>query len=110
VWLRKYGPLVVGLPGCLLAGWIELTRALDGHQIAWVYAFEWPFFAVVGTYIWWRTWHPPAIEGRLPDSAHVAAPSTGVPGAESSSVDPELEAWERYLARLHAADPPGEPP
>ncbi|MGB8650436.1 MAG: hypothetical protein WCD35_07215, partial [Mycobacteriales bacterium] len=47
-------PVVVGVPGCLAAGWFELTRARAGHAIAWAYVFEWPFFALAGAYIWWQ--------------------------------------------------------
>jgi hypothetical protein len=113
--VRKYLPLVGGLALCLLAGLIELRRALDGHRLSWVYAVEWPFFAVVGTYIWWRTWHPPADdEDRVPDGRPRSirdTPASRPDGARSqASADPELAAWESYLARLHAADPPGGPP
>ena len=111
--LRKYLPLALGVPICLAAGWIELQRALDGHVIAWVYAVEWPFFGVVGTYIWWRTWHPPVEHG------NTSSPTSSAPGSVAddrdsedvpAAIDPERQAWERYLARLHAADPPGGPP
>lgn len=99
-WLRRYAPLVVGVPGCLAAGWFELDRALAGRGIAWVYAFEWPMYAVVGTYVWWRVWHPAD-----PDAApHRSADDLPV------AADPELMAWQGYLARLQRDDPPGGPP
>jgi hypothetical protein len=42
------------VPFCLWAGWFEYTRAQEGHWRAWVYAFEWPFFAVVVIYLYRR--------------------------------------------------------
>jgi hypothetical protein len=103
--IRLHGTLVAGLTLCAVATWIEWHRALDGHVIAWVYAFEWPFFAVVGTWMWWRLLHgddrprrnrrPERLTGR---SVHI------------EEDDPELLAWQDYLERLHAQDPPGGPP
>ncbi|CAN5684034.1 hypothetical protein BH10ACT8_BH10ACT8_17670 [soil metagenome] len=122
--LRLTLPLVLGVGVCLFAGWFELTRALDGHQIAWVYVFEWPFFAVIGCYMWWRL-RTSASEG--PSAANEAErPSPGrhtrprgrairtAKASDSVSTDlaedPELLAWQRYLAKLQADDPPGAPP
>jgi hypothetical protein len=111
---RKYLPLVLGVPGCLAAGWFELTRALAGREVAWVYVFEWPLYALVGAYMWWRIWRPstrrdgPSSRKRSPDRSHpVDRPAVQVAEAD---VDLGLEAWQDYLARLHAADPPGGPP
>jgi hypothetical protein len=113
--VRKYLPLLIGVPGCLAAGWFELTRALGGREVAWVYVGEWPLYAVVGVYMWWRIWHPPLggapgqSEGPPPQTRDGSRLDRGHPDAEPTE-DPGLEAWQRYLARLHAADPPGEPP
>jgi hypothetical protein len=46
--------LAFAIPFCLWAGWYEWTRAQEGHWRAWVYAFEWPFFAVVLIYLYRR--------------------------------------------------------
>jgi hypothetical protein len=99
---RMLLPLLIGVPGCLAAGWFELTRALDGRMVAWVYAFEWPLYAVLGVFMWWRIWHRPRAEGvRVPEQPAQAGPPVE---------DRELVAWQRYLAQLQAADPPGGPP
>ena len=112
--LRQYLPLVVGVPVCLGAGWFELTRALGGREVAWVYAFEWPFYAVAGTYMWWQVWRPrPRV---LPEQLSRAGPTIRrepvrrVAAASLDDDDPGLVAWQRYLARLEAVDPPGGPP
>jgi hypothetical protein len=86
--LRFHVPLVLGIAVCLYAGWFELRRALDGRTIAWVYAFEWPGFAIAGVVIWWRI-----ITDR-------DAPRPGGPDAEHADRipddDPGLVAWQEY--------------
>jgi hypothetical protein len=108
--LRVYVPVLVGVPACFAAGWFELTRALGGREIAWVYTFEWPLYGVAGLYMWRRIWHP-RLRG-LPSPAKPAkapkAPTTAT--AVEGSDDAGLVAWQDYLARLEAADPPGGPP
>jgi len=46
--------LFVVVPFCLWAGWFEFGRAQSGNWRAWVYTFEWPFFAAVSIYLWRR--------------------------------------------------------
>lgn len=93
--LRLHAVLVLGLAGCAVASVIEWRRALSGHTLAWVYAFEWPLFAVVGTWVWWRL-----LRGDdRPTHRRDAAPT-----AESDVPDVGLIAWQDYLDRLHAAD------
>jgi hypothetical protein len=103
--------LFVGGGGCLLAGWFELTRALDGREVAWVYAFEWPFFALIGGVLWWRLLHAPCADAKFePSSAPLLEPSAGSEPVSEAAPDRGLLAWQDYLARLYAADPPGSPP
>ncbi len=104
--LRLHATLVIGVAGCAAAAWFEWTRALSGHEVAWAYSFEWPLFGVVGTYIWWKLVHQEAAD-RSPSSRAVADP---IAEQQLAIDDPELAAWQAYLARLQAADPPGGPP
>jgi hypothetical protein len=76
-----------------------LTRAQTGREVAWVYAVEWPLFAIFGTGVWWRLLHDSPPRRVVPDDP----PATDEP-------DPGLAAWQQYLAKLQAADPPGGPP
>ncbi|CAB5053884.1 MAG: hypothetical protein F2938_01385 [Actinobacteria bacterium] len=46
--------LFVVVPFCLWAGWFEFGRAQSGNWRAWVYTFEWTFFAGVSFYLWRR--------------------------------------------------------
>lgn len=106
--------LLVGLAGCAVASYIEWRRALSGHVIAWAYAFEWPLFAVLGTWVWWRLLHadsvPHKISAQRGDSAPRGLRRATRARATVAPDDPQLVAWQEYLARLHAVDPPGGPP
>ena len=97
--LRLHAALLAGLALAGSATWLEWTRAQAGHTIAWVYTFEWPLFAVMGTYLWWRLLHTDA------------EPTGSTPGPDPDGTpDQDLVAWQAYLDRLHEADPPGGPP
>lgn len=107
---RLHLAALIAIPGSLAAGAFELWRALAGNQLSWAYAVEWPVIAGYGIHLW-RTLVREQTEGEGrsarsqgdPSSAPVATPA-GVPA------DPGLEAWQEYLARLHASQPPGGPP
>jgi hypothetical protein len=112
--LKLHLTLLLAGGGCLAAGWFEWTRALAGREVAWVYAFEWPFFALAGSVLWWRLL--PAAPVRR-DSSRVIGHPTSADGPARRNVsqavsasDIGLIAWQEYLARLQASDPPGGPP
>lgn len=88
--LRFHVPLLIGVAVCTYAGWFELSRARAGHTIAWVYTFEWPGFAIVGVYIWWR------IITNADDSRPSGPAVTHEP--DIAADDPGLAAWRQYLA------------
>lgn len=103
--LRLHAALAAGLALSGGATWLEWTRAHAGHAVAWVYTFEWPLFAVLGTVLWWRLLHADARPARRGDRAPDSASGPG-----AAAADPDLLAWQAYLARLHETDPPGGPP
>ncbi len=49
--------LVTVVPGCFLAGWWQVTRALSGNLLSYFYSIEWPIFAVLGVIAWWQLIH-----------------------------------------------------
>lgn len=107
--LRLHATLLVVAGGCLYAGWFELSRALAGNALSWVYVFEWPFFAAFAALIWWRSLHDGP--GAGPVAAPARAPSPAAADRNPSDEGGEqLRAWQDYLARLNASHPPGGPP
>jgi hypothetical protein len=42
---------------CIVAGWWQATRALDGNSLSYVYSVEWPVLALVGVWVWWSLVH-----------------------------------------------------
>lgn len=91
--LRFHLPFSLAVCCCLLAGWFELTRARAGHTIAWVYAFEWPLFAVLLAVMWWRV-----VTERT--NKRPGPPGSAGSGAEIPADDPGLQAWRDYLAEV----------
>ena len=49
--------ILVWFPMCIVAGWWQATRALDGNSLSYVYSVEWPVLALVGVWVWWSLVH-----------------------------------------------------
>lgn len=45
--------VAVWSPGCVVAGWWQATVAMSGNTLSYLYAVEWPVFAVFGVVAWW---------------------------------------------------------
>jgi hypothetical protein len=110
--LRLHATLIVVAFGCLAAGGFEISRALSGNKLSWVYVFEWPFFAGFSVVIWWRLLHEDDPAG--PASAPHSPQAPGVrstPALDGDAIeDDQLRAWQDYLGRLHPEHQPGGPP
>jgi hypothetical protein len=67
--------LLILAPGCLYAGWWQVHRAESGNTLSWLYAVEWPVFAVVAVIGWWQLIHedPAAVDSRKVERARRAA-------------------------------------
>ena len=90
---RIHAPFLLGVLGCCGAGWFELTRARTGHTIAWVYVVEWPLFAALFAWMWWRV----ATDRGTRRPSPPGAPARGR-DADIPDDDPGLRAWRDYLA------------
>jgi O-antigen/teichoic acid export membrane protein len=114
--------------GFLGLGWWQVRRAAAGNPLSYAYAVEWPLFAAFVVAMWVREVRlalrppdpdavpptpQPAGAGYVP---FTVAPRTAAPAAEYAAddpADPELSAYNRYLAWLNAnpdrrpADYPG---
>ena len=117
---------LVVVPGCLALGWWQVTRALDGNSLSWVYSVEWPFFAAYAVYMWWKLIHeepvrhpwrrgsglgPPGLEaaGAPGGGGADTTPTEAGPGPNDTRGGPpdpgdeELERYNRYLEELNAS-------
>lgn len=102
--------LVTVVPGCLLAGWWQAHRALNGNLLSYFYSLEWPLFAVLGVIAWWQLVHDVPVPGRPvePVRTHISllhrddevpsAPLAWDQGLETA----ELQAYNEYLKGLAA--------
>jgi len=129
-WLGWHLLMVVSFWGMLWLGDWQLHRALGGNALSWAYTFEWPLFACFAVVFWAKTIRDEfrIRRGELPrpsaDSSFAAAGSgaigSGMSGAALDDLpvsvravqasaaapaddeDPELSAYNAYLARLNA--------
>jgi hypothetical protein len=124
-WLGWHAFAVLATIGMLWLGDWQFHRAESGNALSWAYTFEWPIFAVFGVVFWAKTIRDEfkphtdpgyAPEADLPVGAGASAPvapsrdggggvsvGTGGPGARATEDedDPELAAYNAYLARLN---------
>lgn len=94
------------------------TRAIHGDHVAWIYTVEWPFFACYAVYTWWKLLHddPDARKRALRERPAASVSALEASHGETTPValsegfdpydesDPELAAYNRYLASLHERD------
>lgn len=116
-WLLRHAAAVLLVLGCLGLGWWQLGRASAGNTLSWAYALQWPIFAGFVGFLWWRE----VRHGLGPDrSSEAADPPDGPPApppgavairrpvrvarpvARDDDTDPELAAYNKYLAWLNA--------
>ena len=125
-WLAWHAFAVLAAWGMLWLGDWQFHRAIGGNALSWAYTFEWPIFTVFGVVFWAKTirdeFKPHTDPGYVPEvdlppGASVGA-AAGVNGNASSvgagasgqvaraseaqdEDDPELAAYNAYLARLN---------
>jgi DNA-binding transcriptional regulator of glucitol operon len=82
--------VVVWVPGCGVAAWWQVTVALAGNSLGWLYAVEWPVFAVLGVCGWWQLVHddPETVrERRAARKGRAIEPRADAPPAGESLVE-----------------------
>jgi hypothetical protein len=100
--------LVLWTPGCLVAGWWQVTRALDGNGLSYLYSVEWPIFAIIGVWVWWIQIHtdPQTVglpaQRKLEAAQATTAPPVPVAERHYADEDAELAAYNDRLAELAA--------
>jgi DNA-binding transcriptional regulator of glucitol operon len=111
--LTLHVAVILWVPMCLIAGWWQVTRALDGNGLSYLYSVEWPLFAIVGIGAWWVLIHtdPETVGARAQRRLlAVRGPgnSAGSPPAPRRREDEDeaLSAYNDQLAALAVSDHP----
>ena len=103
-WLLRHVLVVVAVGTCYGFGRWQLGRAIDRHSfLNWTYTVEWGLFGAFAVLVW--AWYlRDEIRGPQPEQDEPAKP-VYLPQAQpvSDEDDPELAAYNRYLASLHAS-------
>ena len=81
---------------CLSAFLFEVQRALGGNTLSWAYVFEWPLLGGYAVYMWKKLLQDERGEESRPP-------------VDFDEVDPDLDAWNAYLASVHQNDRPSTP-
>src|SRR6516162_5957868 len=96
--MRLHLALLVCVSLCASAFAVEVMRALGGNPLSWAYVFEWPILLAYGVYLWQRL----VREERGRDAP--AEPLAPLVAPALDEDEEAREAWNAYLARLHAED------
>lgn len=109
--------LLIWSPGCLIAGWWQVHRALSGNTLSYLYSIEWPCFALAGVYAWWLLVHiDSSTPGRTTaeqllaarrSATHAAAARRSAPAARDGGTIGELLVAQRAAAANATADAAG---
>lgn len=102
-WLFRHVLLVLGVGVCVGFGRWQLGRALDRHSILnWSYTVEWVLFGLFCLLCWgWFLRDELRGEPEEPDDAPPPRVYQPVAQPVSDEEDPELAAYNRYLAELN---------
>jgi DNA-binding transcriptional regulator of glucitol operon len=95
---------------CVLAAWWQVGRAFGGNSLSFLYAIEWPCFAVLGFFGWWAllqvekpTEDQEVARREYEDRMRAEALAARETAATLGEEDPQLAAYNDHLAELSTA-------
>jgi DNA-binding transcriptional regulator of glucitol operon len=113
-WFRYHLMMILLVVAFLALGWWQWTRGEGGNARSYGYALEWPAFAIFVVVFWIRLMRdelkPPRSDGAAAETSGGGAvgepaepefPDVVRPEIDPET-DPELAAYNDYLARLNA--------
>jgi len=100
-----HAALLLWVASCALAAWWQVGRAVQGNSLSFLYAIEWPVFAVLGVLGWYALLTLEKVpeeevearrlyEERMRQEARAAREATRV------DEDPALSAYNDHLATI----------
>ncbi len=98
------------VPVCAIACWWQVTVALAGDHLGWLYSVEWPAFGIFGIVVWWNLLHddPEKVGSRALRAGHVRPHRITERDRDITTraevESPELARYNEYLAALAAQD------
>jgi DNA-binding transcriptional regulator of glucitol operon len=107
-WLGLHALAATLFGSFLWFGWWQFHRAMGGNDRSWGYTFEWPLFSVFVVVMWvkmiYDELHPEKQDevekAKKADEAGIVTAAEVIKKDERD--DPDLAAYNRYLARLSA--------
>ena len=95
--------LVGWVSGCLAAAWWQIARAADGNVLSYLYAVEWPVFAIAGVLGWYALLNIEQVtevqeQARREYEEKMRQEAQQARDVEGES--PELAAYNNHLAEL----------
>jgi hypothetical protein len=113
-WLAWHAFAVFAAWGMLWLGDWQFHRAEGGNALSWAYTFEWPIFTIFGVVFWAKTiideYRSPGTGPSDAAAAMAQVESMALPASAHTPAqldreaddDPELAAYNSYLAKLNS--------
>ena len=96
--------LVLWVVICLCAGWWQVDSAIGGNSLSYLYAIEWPAFAVLGVFGWYALLNREKItehqENARRDYEEKMRTEAQLARAVEPDEDPALAAYNDHLAEI----------
>ena len=96
--------LLLWLAMCAVAAWWQLSRAIQGNSLSFMYSIEWPAFGVLGVLGWYALLNMEVVtaskeEARREYEETMRAEARAA-RARADKEDPALAAYNDHLANL----------
>ena len=98
---------------CGAAAYWQIGRAAQGNQLSFLYAIEWPCFAIMGFFGWWALLHMEKVTEHQAQArrdyeelmrAKAAEARLAAEQQQAEADDPALAAYNDHLAALSERD------
>ena len=101
--------LVFWVAMCAVAAWWQVSRAVQGNSLSYMYSIEWPCFGVLGVLGWYAMLNMEKVTAnqeaaRREYEQHTRAQARAARAASEEPEDPTLAAYNDHLAEL-ASEP-----